>query len=117
MPAYDSALFPDGGHSPYYASQMESKNYELTYNLTDGSMLVNSADGVAGVSRAGVQAVSSGSVLADAIANELIPSAAPSAVCTMEIPSCALSDACVRPLTCLRIFSEIDNPAANKERK
>lgn len=69
-------LFPDGGHSPYYASQMESKNYELTYNLTDGSMLVNSADGVAGVSRAGVQAVSSGSVLADTIANELIPSAA-----------------------------------------
>lgn len=70
-------LFPDNGYSPYYASQMESKNYELTYNLTDGSMVVNSADGgVAGVSRAGVQAVSSGSVLADTIANELIPSAA-----------------------------------------
>lgn len=72
-------LFPDGGHSPYYASQMESKQYELTYDLTDGSMVVNSMDGVngaGGVSRAGVQAISSGSVLADTIANELIPGAA-----------------------------------------
>lgn len=70
------SLFPEGGHSPYTASQMESKNYELTYNLVDGSMVVNSADdNTAGVSRAGVQAVSSGSVLADKIANELIPNA------------------------------------------
>lgn len=69
-------LFPDSGHSPYYASQMESKNYELTFNLTDGTMAVNSADGAAGVSRTGVQAVSSGSVLADTIANDLIPGAA-----------------------------------------
>lgn len=72
-------LFPEGGTSPHYASQMESKRYELTYNLTDGSMTVNSLDGMngaAGVSRAGVQAVSSGSVLADTIANDLIPGAA-----------------------------------------
>ncbi|MDE7340471.1 MAG: flagellinolysin [Lachnospiraceae bacterium] len=71
-------LFPDSGHSPYYASQMESKNYELTYDLTNGSIAVNSMDGMngaAGVSRA-VQPVSSGSVLADTIANELIPKAA-----------------------------------------
>lgn len=72
-------LFPDGGHSPFYASRMESRQYELIYDLTDGSMVVNSMDGVNGaaeVSRAGVQAVSSGSVLADTIANDLIPGAA-----------------------------------------
>lgn len=70
-------LFPEVGYSPYSASQMESKNYDLVYNLKDGSMVVNNADGdVSNVSRAGVQAVSSGNVLADTIANELIPSAA-----------------------------------------
>ncbi|MDE5932933.1 MAG: flagellinolysin [Lachnospiraceae bacterium] len=67
------ALLPERGHSPYNASQIESKNYELTYNLTDGSMVVNSMEGA---SRAGVQAVSSGSILANTIANELIPGAA-----------------------------------------
>lgn len=79
-------LFPESGHSPHYASQMKSQYYELTYNLTDGSMVVNSADGamtvdgaqsgVSGASRAGVQAASSGSVLADTIAKDLIPKAA-----------------------------------------
>ncbi len=88
-------LFPDGGHSPYNASQMKSKYYELTFNLKDGSMTVSDADGtmladsadgaisaggvqngVSGASRAGVQASSSGSVLADTIAKELIPGAA-----------------------------------------
>lgn len=72
-------LFPGDENLPYTTSQMKSKNYELTYNLTDGSIVVNSLDGaddVAGASRAGVQAVSSGSVLADTIANKLIPGAA-----------------------------------------
>lgn len=87
-------LFPNSGHSPHYASQMKSKYFELTYNLKDGSMvvsdadgemLVNSADGVmsandaqngvSGASRA-VQATSSGSVLANTIATDLIPKAA-----------------------------------------
>ena len=36
---------------------------------------------------------------------------APSAVCTTLIPSCAFAAAWVRPLTCLRIFSEMERPA------
>lgn len=88
------ALFPEGGHSPYYASEMKSKYFELTYNLKDGTVMVSDADdrmsannagaavsvsgaqnGVSGASRA-VQATSGGSVLADTIAKELIPNAA-----------------------------------------
>ena len=38
---------------------------------------------------------------------------APSAVCTKEIPSWALSDALLRPLIWFLIFSEIERPAAS----
>lgn len=38
---------------------------------------------------------------------------APSADWTMEIPSWAFADACVRPRICRRIFSEMARPAAS----
>ena len=38
---------------------------------------------------------------------------APSAVCTQEIPSCALEEAWSRPRICFLIFSEIESPAAS----
>ena len=88
------SLFPEGGRSPHNASQIKSKYFELTYNVKDGSMIVSDADGeilvnsadtavsvngaqngVSGASRA-VQATSSGSVLANTIATDLIPKAA-----------------------------------------
>lgn len=71
-------LFPDNGRSPRSASVIKTRSYELNFNLADGSMTVSnaSAGGASASARAGVNAVSSGSVLADTIANELIPNAA-----------------------------------------
>lgn len=69
------SLFPENGLSPLSTGFMETKSYDITYNLKDGSLMINGAaagPGTAG--RAGV-AVSSGNVLADTIANELVPNA------------------------------------------
>lgn len=71
-------LFPENGRSPLSEGFMETKSYDITYNLKDGSLMINGAaagPGVKGAGRAGVNAVSSGNVLADTIANELVPNA------------------------------------------
>ncbi len=71
-------LFPENGRSPLSEGFTETKSYDITYNLKDGSLMINGAaagPGVNGAGRAGVNAVSSGNVLADTIANELVPNA------------------------------------------
>ncbi|MCM1123715.1 MAG: flagellinolysin [Eubacterium sp.] len=68
-------LFPDDGKSPRSASVIEQFHYEMSYNLNDGSYVIDYSQSTAGAGRAGVNAVSSGNALADAIANELIPNA------------------------------------------
>ena len=66
-------LFPDAGYSPKSTSAMENYEYKLTIDLADKSV---SVDGLSAntMARAGV-AVSSGSALADKIANMLVPNA------------------------------------------
>ena len=70
------SLFPENGLSPLATGFMETKSYDITYNLKDGSVLVNgaAAPGAGGAARANFD-VSSGNVLADTIANELVPNA------------------------------------------
>lgn len=68
-------LFPDDGMSPKSASVAEQFHYEMSYNLDDNSYAINYSESMAGAGRAAVNAVSSGSKLADTIANELIPNA------------------------------------------
>ncbi len=68
-------LFPENGLSPLSTGFMESKSYDITYNLKDGSVMVNgAAAGPGAAGRAGLT-VSSGNVLADTTANELVPNA------------------------------------------
>ncbi len=67
-------IFPENGHSPMATGYVEMKKYDITYNLKDGSFLINGErPGAAG--RAGGVNISSGSALADAIANEIVPNA------------------------------------------
>lgn len=69
------SLFPENGLSPLSTGFIETKSYDITYNLKDGSLMINgAAAGPGAAGRAGV-AVSSGNVLADTIANELVPNA------------------------------------------
>ena len=69
------SLFPENGLSPLSTGFMETKSYDITYNLKDGSLMINGATaGPGAAGRAGVT-VSSGNVLADTIANELVPNA------------------------------------------
>ncbi|MEY8265872.1 flagellin [Lachnospiraceae bacterium 64-25] len=67
-------LFPDNGLSPRSGAVMKSYQYELTCNLQDGTIAVESAQGAGASGRAGVD-VTSGSVLADKIAKEFVPNA------------------------------------------
>lgn len=72
-------IFPEEGTSPLESGYVEMKNYDIVYDLRDGSMAVSEAQaglGAAGAGRASsaVQ-VSSGSKLADIIANEIVPNA------------------------------------------
>lgn len=72
------SLFPENGRSPLSEGFAETKSYDIIYNLKDGSLMINGAaagPGVNGAGRAGVDAVSSGNVLADTIANKLVPNA------------------------------------------
>lgn len=74
----DILIFPENGCSPMAAGYVETKSYDITYDPRDGSVLVNgaaAAPGAAGAGRAGFNMVSSGSALADMIANEIVPSA------------------------------------------
>lgn len=72
-------IFPENGTSPRESGYVEMKNYDIIYDLRDGSFAVNEAQtgpGAAGAARAdsAVQ-VSSGSKLADMIANDIVPNA------------------------------------------
>ncbi|MDE6405707.1 MAG: flagellinolysin [Lachnospiraceae bacterium] len=67
-------IFPENGYSPLSTGYMEMKSYDISIDLRDGSFMINEAQ-AAGTGRAGVNAVSSGSVLADTIANEIVPNA------------------------------------------
>lgn len=64
-------LFPENGCSPRASVMAESFEYELTFDLADGSYSLNNINDMA---RAGVNATGKGA-LADKIANELIPNA------------------------------------------
>lgn len=72
-------LFPENGCSPLSTGFMEMKAYDITYDLRDGSVMVNDAlagPGAAGAGRANPAVeVSSGSALADMIANDIVPNA------------------------------------------
>lgn len=70
-------LFPSNGTSPIEAGYVETRNYDITFDLRDGSFAINDAQaepGAVGASRAAVE-VSSGSKLADMIANDILPNA------------------------------------------
>lgn len=75
----DILLFPENGWSPANAGYVETKNYDITYDLRDGSITVNGAQAGPGAAGAGKAAsaveVSSGSKLADMIANDIVPNA------------------------------------------
>lgn len=68
-------LFPDDGMSPASASRMDGTyRYTLSYDRTDGTFRVGSVnDGIVALADAG--GASAQSVLADRIANELLPNA------------------------------------------
>lgn len=75
-------LFPDDGLWPSMAFPSEIYEYNLHYNLNDGSVTVDmvTASGAlsstAAMGRAGVAPVSQGGALADILATQLIPDAA-----------------------------------------
>lgn len=66
-------LFPENGYLPKETGFVETKKYDISFDLRDGSVFVNGAE--AGTGASGARAVSSGSALADTIANELVPNA------------------------------------------
>lgn len=72
-------IFPPNGTSPLESGYVEMKNYDIVYDLRDGSMSVSEAQAgpmAAGAARADTAVkVSSGSKLADMIANEIVPNA------------------------------------------
>lgn len=72
-------IFPANGTSPLESGYVEMKNYDIVYDLRDGSMSINEAQagpGAAGAARAdSAVKVSSGSKLADMIANDIVPNA------------------------------------------
>ena len=70
----EKKLFPENGFSPRSASVMATYQYELEFNLADGTVTVDGLANNAAMSRSGVQ-VNSGSALANKIANELVPQA------------------------------------------
>lgn len=75
-------LFPDDGIWPSTAFPSAISEYNIHYNIKDGSFTVDMPDGsgisasTAAMGRAGVGPVSQGGALADMIATELIPDAA-----------------------------------------
>ena len=73
----DIPIFPENGCSPMATGFVEMKAYDITYDLRDGSVLINGEPaGAAGAGRAtSAVEVSSGSALADMIANEIVPNA------------------------------------------
>ena len=72
-------IFPEDGTSPRESGYVETKNYDITFNLLDGSVTIDGAQAGPGAA-AGTRAtsaveVSSGSKLADMIANDIVPNA------------------------------------------
>ena len=84
----DILLFPENGWAPANAGYVETKSYDIVYDPRDGSMVVNAAQAGPGVSGAGradsAVKVSSGSKLADMIANEIVPNAVKQILKTFE---------------------------------
>lgn len=68
-------LFPENGISPNSVGYVNTKKYNLVFDLEDGSVTVSDADAGAAASGSKAGAVSTGSILADTIANELVPNA------------------------------------------
>lgn len=72
-------IFPEDGTSPLESGYVETKNYDITFNLLDGSVTIDGAQagpGAAGGARAtSAVEISSGSKLADMIANDIVPNA------------------------------------------
>lgn len=72
-------IFPEDGTSPRESGYVEMKSYDIVYDLRDGSLTVNEAQagpGTTGAARAdSAVKVSSGSKLADMIANDIVPNA------------------------------------------
>ncbi len=71
------SVFPENGHSPIATGYMEMKGYDITLDLKSGAFTINEAKAGPGAADAGRAAVnvSSGSVLADTIANDIVPHA------------------------------------------
>ncbi len=70
------ALFPENGHSPIATSYLEMKGYDITLDLKNGTFQINEAQAGPGAAGAGRAVnISSGSVLADEIANKIVPGA------------------------------------------
>lgn len=71
----DINLFPQNGVSPYAAMSSQVYHYEIKYHLSDGVIEIGSSNAdTTDVDQTG-STISSGSVLADHIANELLPNA------------------------------------------
>lgn len=73
----DIEIFPEDGRSPMATGYLEMKAYDISIDLRDGSFQVNESQAGQRAARAGGDSVkvSSGSALADAIANEIVPNA------------------------------------------
>lgn len=70
------SLFPENGHSPIATSYLEMKGYDITLDLKNGTFQINEAQAGPGAAGAGRAVnISSGSVLADEIANKIVPGA------------------------------------------
>lgn len=67
-------IFPEDGHSPIATSYLEMKGYDIKIDLKNGSFEINEAQAGPGAAGRAVN-VSSGSALADKIANEIVPNA------------------------------------------
>lgn len=69
------SIFPENGHSPLATSYMESKAFDIKLDLKNGTFQINDAQAGPGTAGRAAVNVSSGSVLADTIANEIVPNA------------------------------------------
>lgn len=69
------SIFPENGHSPLATSYMESKAFDIKLDLKNGTFQINDAQAGPGAAGRAAVNVSSGSVLADTIANEIVPNA------------------------------------------
>lgn len=71
----DINLFPQNGVAPYTAMGNQTYHYEVKYRLSDGLIEIGSSNADTGDVNQTGSTISSGNVLADHIANELLPNA------------------------------------------